>query len=156
MADEDAVEGAEELPNASTEEGVRKQRLTAKLRQQQEAAVIAQLLSTAPGRKFYYDIVFWRSKNGSKLGFLIPNLPTKFSKAMISTNLVENHGVNLQIGGSDHVWNMVAGTDLIRKKSGNETHVITVPLITDSTGKKFGKSEGNAVWLDADKTSRGL
>lgn len=67
--------------------------------------------------------------------------------------LNENHGITLQIGGSDQWGNMVAGTDLIRKKSGNETHVITVPLITDSTGKKFGKSEGNAVWLDADKTS---
>jgi tyrosyl-tRNA synthetase len=67
--------------------------------------------------------------------------------------LNENHGITLQIGGSDQWGNMVAGTDLIRKKSGNETHVITVPLITDSTGRKFGKSEGNAVWLDADKTS---
>ena len=67
--------------------------------------------------------------------------------------LNENHGITLQIGGSDQWGNMVAGTDLIRKKSGNDTHVITVPLITDSTGKKFGKSEGNAVWLDADKTS---
>lgn len=67
--------------------------------------------------------------------------------------LNENHGITLQIGGSDQWGNMVAGTDLIRKKSGNETYVITVPLITDSTGRKFGKSEGNAVWLDADKTS---
>ena len=67
--------------------------------------------------------------------------------------LNENHGITLQIGGSDQWGNMVAGTDLIRKKSGNDTHVITVPLITDSTGRKFGKSEGNAVWLDADKTS---
>lgn len=59
MADEDASEQpAEDMPNASTEEGVRKQRLTAKLRQQQESAVIANLLATAPGRKFYYDIVF--------------------------------------------------------------------------------------------------
>lgn len=67
--------------------------------------------------------------------------------------LNENYGVTLEIGGSDQWGNMIAGTDLIRKKSGNDTHVITVPLITDSTGKKFGKSEGNAVWLDADKTS---
>ncbi len=48
---------------------------------------------------------------------------------------------------------MTAGTELLRRKADKSGHVMTVPLITDSTGKKFGKSEGNAVWLDADKTS---
>ncbi|OFI47092.1 tyrosine--tRNA ligase [Floricoccus penangensis] len=67
--------------------------------------------------------------------------------------LNQDQGVTLQVGGSDQWGNMVAGTELIRKKTGETAHVITVPLITDSTGKKFGKSEGNAVWLDADKTS---
>ena len=48
---------------------------------------------------------------------------------------------------------MTAGTELLRRKADKSGHVITVPLITDSTGKKFGKSEGNAVWLDATKTN---
>lgn len=63
------------------------------------------------------------------------------------------HNVTLQLGGSDQWGNMTAGTELLRRKADKQGHVITIPLITDSTGKKFGKSEGNAVWLDADKTS---
>lgn len=63
------------------------------------------------------------------------------------------HGVTLQIGGSDQWGNMTAGTELLRRKADKTGHIMTVPLITDATGKKFGKSEGNAVWLDADKTS---
>lgn len=63
------------------------------------------------------------------------------------------HDVSLQIGGSDQWGNMTAGTELIRRKAERTAHVMTVPLITDASGKKFGKSEGNAVWLDADKTS---
>lgn len=63
------------------------------------------------------------------------------------------YDVTLQIGGSDQWGNMTAGTELLRRKGDKTGHVITVPLITDSTGKKFGKSEGNAIWLDADKTS---
>lgn len=67
--------------------------------------------------------------------------------------LNRKHNVTLQIGGSDQWGNMTAGTELLRRKADKTGHVITVPLITDSTGKKFGKSEGNAVWLDAAKTS---
>jgi len=67
--------------------------------------------------------------------------------------LNQKHGVTLQIGGSDQWGNMTAGTELLRRKADKTGHVITVPLITDATGKKFGKSEGNAVWLNADKTS---
>ena len=63
------------------------------------------------------------------------------------------HNVTLQLGGSDQWGNMTAGTELLRRKANKQGHVITIPLITDSTGKKFGKSEGNAIWLDADKTS---
>lgn len=63
------------------------------------------------------------------------------------------HNVTLQIGGSDQWGNMTAGTELLRRKADKSGHVLTVPLITDATGKKFGKSEGNAVWLDASKTS---
>jgi len=67
--------------------------------------------------------------------------------------LNDKYNVSLQIGGSDQWGNMTAGTELLRRKADKTGHVMTVPLITDSTGKKFGKSEGNAVWLDADKTS---
>ncbi|MGT2547640.1 tyrosine--tRNA ligase [Streptococcus milleri] len=67
--------------------------------------------------------------------------------------LNRQYNVTLQIGGSDQWGNMTAGTELLRRKADKTGHVITVPLITDATGKKFGKSEGNAVWLNADKTS---
>ena len=67
--------------------------------------------------------------------------------------LNDKYNVTLQIGGSDQWGNMTAGTELLRRKADKTGHVMTVPLITDATGKKFGKSEGNAVWLDADKTS---
>ena len=67
--------------------------------------------------------------------------------------LHENKGVNLQCGGSDQWGNITAGIDLIRKTTGDEVYAFTMPLVTDSQGKKFGKSEGNALWLDKNKTS---
>ena len=67
--------------------------------------------------------------------------------------LHENKGVNLQCAGSDQWGNITAGIDLIRKTSGDEVYGFTMPLVTDSQGKKFGKSEGNALWLDKNKTS---
>ena len=63
-------------------------------------------------------------------------------------------GCDLQVGGSDQWGNIVSGVDLIRRKEQTVVHAITVPLVVDkATGKKFRKSEGNAVWLDAEKTS---
>ncbi len=68
--------------------------------------------------------------------------------------LFREKGCTLQTGGSDQWGNLVAGTDLIRRIEKAEAHVLTTPLIVDkATGKKFGKSEGNAVWLDPEKTS---
>lgn len=67
--------------------------------------------------------------------------------------LHENKGVDLQIGGSDQWGNITTGIELIRKTTGDMVYAFTMPLVTDSKGKKFGKSEGNAVWLDAEKTS---
>jgi len=61
--------------------------------------------------------------------------------------------LKLQIGWQDQWWNLVTGTEIIRKKYDAETYALTWPLITDSSGKKFGKSEWNAIWLDKDKTS---
>jgi tyrosyl-tRNA synthetase len=67
--------------------------------------------------------------------------------------LNEKYGVDLQIGGSDQWTNILSGVDLIRKRSGKQAYALGMPLITDALGKKFGKSEGNAVWLDPKKTS---
>ena len=67
--------------------------------------------------------------------------------------LNKKYGVDLQVGGSDQWTNILSGVDLIRKKEGKEVFAFTMPLITDANGKKFGKSEGNAVWTDAKKTS---
>ena len=67
--------------------------------------------------------------------------------------LHKNMGVNLQMGWQDQWGNLVTGIELIRKKTNDETFVFTWPLITDATGKKFGKSEGNALFLDKNKTS---
>ena len=67
--------------------------------------------------------------------------------------LHEHKGVDLQCAGSDQWGNITAGIDLIRKSTGDEVYGFTMPLVTDSQGKKFGKSEGNALWLDKTKTS---
>lgn len=67
--------------------------------------------------------------------------------------LNQKYKVDLQIGATDQWTNILSGVDLIRKKLGREAFAIVTPLVTDSNGKKFGKSEGNAVWLDPDKTS---
>ena len=68
--------------------------------------------------------------------------------------LYKNNGVSLQIGGSDQWGNLLSGVNLIRKKEGAEVFAMTAPLLINrSTGRKFGKSEGGALWLDASKTS---
>jgi tyrosyl-tRNA synthetase len=68
--------------------------------------------------------------------------------------LYEDHGVTLQVCGSDQWGNSIAGVDLIRRKTGGEAHVYSVPLIINkSTGRKFGKSEDGAIWLDPAKTT---
>ena len=82
----------------------------------------------------------------------------EFSYALIQgydfLHLFREHDATLQIAGSDQWGNSVAGVEMIRKIDGGEAHVWTAPLILDkTTGKKFGKSEGNAVWIDPTKTS---
>lgn len=67
--------------------------------------------------------------------------------------LAENHGVTVQIGGSDQWGNMTAGTDLSRRKGARELHVMTIPLMLRSDGKKFGKSESGAIYLSKERTS---
>ena len=82
---------------------------------------------------------------------------TEFSymilQALDFKHLHECNGVNLQCAGSDQWGNITAGIDLIRRSTGDEVYGFTMPLVTDSQGKKFGKSEGNALWLDKNKTS---
>jgi tyrosyl-tRNA synthetase len=68
-------------------------------------------------------------------------------------HLYENHGVTVQLGGSDQWGNITAGTDLIRKVTGHAAHGITFPLMTRSDGQKFGKSEKGAIWLSSEKLS---
>ncbi len=68
-------------------------------------------------------------------------------------NMYEKMNCVMQVEGSDQWGNITTGIDLIRKKLGKEAYGFTMPLILDSTGKKFGKSEGNALWLDENKTS---
>ena len=67
--------------------------------------------------------------------------------------LHEHKGVDLQVAGSDQWGNITTGIELIRKTTGDEVYAMTMPLVTDANGNKFGKSEGNAVWIDKNKTS---
>lgn len=82
----------------------------------------------------------------------------EFSYSLIQgydfVHLYKNHGVTLQLCGADQWGNSIAGVDLIRRMEGGEAHVFSTPLVINkATGKKFGKSEGGAIWLDPKKTS---
>ena len=68
-------------------------------------------------------------------------------------HLFKNYNCNMQFGGDDQWSNMLGGTELIRRKLGEDAHAMTITLLTDSQGKKMGKTAGNAVWLDPNKTS---
>ena len=67
--------------------------------------------------------------------------------------MFQHFGCNMQFGGDDQWSNMLGGTELIRRKLGKDAHAMTITLLTDSQGKKMGKTAGNAVWLDPNKTS---
>ena len=69
------------------------------------------------------------------------------------SHLFKTYGCNMQFGGDDQWSNMLGGTELIRRKLGKDAHAMTITLLTDSNGKKMGKTAGNAVWLDPKKTS---
>ncbi len=68
-------------------------------------------------------------------------------------HLFQNYGCNMEFGGDDQWSNMLGGTELIRRKLGKDAHAMTITLLTDSQGNKMGKTAGNAVWLDPNKTS---
>lgn len=100
------------------------------------------------GREFFKA----RIDNGKGLSF------AEFTYTLLQGydfwHLFKHYGVNLQIGGSDQWGNLLSGVELIRKKENAEVYAMTAPLlINKSTGRKFGKSEGGAVWLDETKTS---
>ena len=82
---------------------------------------------------------------------------TEFTYALLQgfdyLTLYEKYGVDVQIGGSDQWTNILSGVDLIHKRLAKQVYALAMPLVTDSSGKKFGKSEGNALWLDPKKTS---
>ena len=68
-------------------------------------------------------------------------------------HLFQHYGCNMQFGGDDQWSNMLGGTELIRRKLGKDAHAMTITLLTDSQGHKMGKTAGNAVWLDPNKTT---
>ena len=82
---------------------------------------------------------------------------TEFSYMLLQANdfriLHRDHGVDLQVAGSDQWGNIVAGVDLVRRHTGDVVHGLTAPLIVRSDGTKFGKSEGENIWLSAERTS---
>ena len=82
---------------------------------------------------------------------------TEFSYQILQGNdflhLYDTFGCTLEVGGADQWGNITAGTDLVHRMRGKAVYGLTFPLVCDSTGKKFGKSEGNAMFLDANKTS---
>ncbi len=105
----------------------------------------------------YFSLNYMLAKETVKSRLDIGITYTEFSymilQALDFLYLFENKNCTLQIGGQDQWGNITAGVELIRKKTGKEAYAFTMPLITKADGTKFGKSEGNAVWLDKNKTT---
>ena len=108
----------------------------------------------------YITVNYMSAKDSVKKRLINPELSityTEFSYMLIQgydfCKLYQDHGVNLQLGGSDQRGNVTTGIEITRKKLDAEVFGLTIPLITDASGKKFGKSEGNAIWLDPKKNS---
>ena len=93
------------------------------------------------------------SRIGSETGISFTEFSYMLLQAYDFAELYRRDGCTLQVGGSDQWGNITAGTTLIRKMFGAEAHAVTLPLLTTSSGTKFGKSESGAVWLDAARTS---
>ena len=105
----------------------------------------------------YFNLNYMLNKETVKSRLDIGITYTEFSYMIMQSLdflwLYENKGCTLQIGGSDQWGNITSGVELIRKKINKEAYGLTMPLITKADGTKFGKSEGNAIWLDINKTS---
>lgn len=105
----------------------------------------------------YFNLNYMLAKDTVKSRMDIGITYTEFSymilQALDFLHLYEHKDCVLQVGGQDQWGNITAGIELIRKKLGKEAYGFTMPLITKADGTKFGKSEGNAIWLDKEQTS---
>ena len=105
----------------------------------------------------YFPVGYMLQKDTVRRRLEVGITYTEFSymimQALDYVYLYENKGVTLQIGGSDQWGNITSGVELIKRKLGKEVYAFCMPLILDKAGNKFGKSEGNALWLDKNKTS---
>ena len=107
------------------------------------------------GKYFNVNYMLAKDKVKSRLetGITYAEFSYMILQALDFLYLYENRGCVLQVAGSDQWGNITSGIELIRKKLDKEAYGMVMPLVTDSTGKKFGKTEGNALWLDKNKTS---
>ena len=110
------------------------------------------------GKHFTVNAMIKKDIVANRLDSENPISYTEFSYSLLQgydyVHLHKEFHCDVQIGGSDQWSNIIAGVDLIRRSTGDEVYAITNPIITDkATGKKFGKSEGNAIWLNAEKTT---
>ena len=107
------------------------------------------------GKYFNINYMLDKDKVKSRLesGITYAEFSYMILQALDFLYLFENRNCTLQVAGSDQWGNITSGIELIRKKTGKEAYGMVMPLVTDSTCKKFGKTEGNALWLDKNKTS---
>lgn len=110
------------------------------------------------GKHFTVNSMIKKDTVKTRLDAESPMSFTEFSYSLLQgydfLHLNERHGCDLQVGGSDQWTNILSGVEFIRRKTGTTVYAFTWPLVINkSTGKKFGKSEGGAVWLDPAKTS---
>ena len=107
------------------------------------------------GKYFNINYMLAKDKVKSRLdtGITYAEFSYMILQALDFEWLFENRNCTLQVAGSDQWGNITSGIELVRKKLGKEIHGLVMPLVTDSNGVKFGKTEGNALWLDKNKTS---
>lgn len=107
------------------------------------------------GKYFNINYMLAKDKVKSRLesGITYAEFSYMILQALDFMYLYETRGCTLQVAGSDQWGNITSGIELVRKKLGKEIYGMVMPLVTDSNGVKFGKTEGNALWLDKNKTS---
>lgn len=107
------------------------------------------------GKYFNINYMLAKDKVKSRLesGITYAEFSYMILQALDFMHLYETRGCTLQVAGSDQWGNITSGIELVRKKLGKEIYGMVMPLVTDSNGVKFGKTEGNALWLDKNKTS---
>ena len=107
------------------------------------------------GKYFNVGYMLGKDKVRSRMesGITYAEFSYMILQALDFMHLYETRGCILQVAGSDQWGNITSGIELVRKKLGKEVYGMVMPLVTDSNGVKFGKTEGNALWLDKNKTS---